>query len=478
MLTGSSADNELDGAAGDDQLNGAAGDDLLQGGASDPGGDNLSGGTGNDDLRGESGDDSLAGGDGDDKASGAGGGDTLEGGGGADLLEGGTGADALDGGDGNDQLNGAARNLVGGDGKDDLTGGPGADILLGGKGNDGLDGGPGPDDLSGQDGKDTVTYEDRTNPVFVTLDDEANDGEVGEHDNVRHDVEVIIGGIAGDDLSGDADDNTVEGSTGEDLIDGTIEGGTREDLVDGKPEIDRLLGGDAADLVMARDGLADQVACGDGGDLAIVDDKDTVIDCETVARRGSRGVFVGRSALLTPRREVGLRLPQGRRFFRGRRFFPPAQPVTIPIDSTIDAEDGVVLTTASDRGGGRKVVSASEGSFTVRQPGGRRAVTAVTRLSLAGALDCPRASTQRGTANRAAHSSGRKLRIKAKKGKGRLEVRGRYSIGGSYGTSWITEDRCEGTLTTVISGTVRLRDLGRKRWVLVRPGDPYLAKRF
>ena len=358
---------------------------------------------------------------------------------------------------------------------DDLIGGPGADRLFGGRGNDRLDGGPGPDDLSGQDGKDTVTYEDRTNQVFVTLDGEANDGEVGEHDNVLPDVEVILGGIAGDDLSGDADDNTVEGGTGEDLIDGTLEGGTREDLADLKPETDRLLGGDASDLVMARDGLADEVACGDGGDLAIVDDEDKVIDCETVDRPGSRGVVVGRYALLSPRREVGLRLPQGRRFFRDA-LFPPAQTVKIPIGSTIDPEDGVVRSPPRViAGAGGSSCRPRSGRFTVRQRGGRRAVT---RLSLSGGLpDCRRASTQRGTANRAARSSGRKLRIKARKGKGRVEVHGRYSIGGSYGTSWITEDRCDGTLTTVLSGTVRVRDLGRGRTVLVRPGHPYLAKR-
>ena len=56
-------------------------------------------------------------------------------------------------------------------------------------------------------------------------------------------------------------------------------------------------------------------------------------------------------------------------------------------------------------------------------------------------------------------------------------MEGKYSIGASYGTSWITEDRCDGTLTTVLSGTVRVRDLGRGRTVLVRPGHPYLAKK-
>jgi hypothetical protein len=56
-------------------------------------------------------------------------------------------------------------------------------------------------------------------------------------------------------------------------------------------------------------------------------------------------------------------------------------------------------------------------------------------------------------------------------------VRGDYSSGASEGTSWITEDRCDGTLTTVLSGTVRVRDLVRDKTVIVRPGTPYLAAR-
>ena len=56
------------------------------------------------------------------------------------------------------------------------------------------------------------------------------------------------------------------------------------------------------------------------------------------------------------------------------------------------------------------------------------------------------------------------------------EVRGKYSRGSSFGTEWLTEDRCNGTLTTVISGTVLVRDFGRGRTVTVRPGKPYLAR--
>jgi hypothetical protein len=74
--------------------------------------------------------------------------------------------------------------------------------------------------------------------------------------------------------------------------------------------------------------------------------------------------------------------------------------------------------------------------------------------------------------------SGKNTGSKSRSGKapsGRLKVRGRYSVGGSRGTEWITEDTCDGTLTNVISGTVRVRDLVRGKTVTVRAGDTYLA---
>jgi hypothetical protein len=43
------------------------------------------------------------------------------------------------------------------------------------------------------------------------------------------------------------------------------------------------------------------------------------------------------------------------------------------------------------------------------------------------------------------------------------------------GTSWVTTDTCAGTRTTVTSGAVSVRDLARKRTVLVRAGRSYLA---
>jgi Ca2+-binding RTX toxin-like protein len=458
-LTGSDAANNLDGRDGEDTLAGRGGDDMLVGGDRDEGGDTLHGEDGSDTLIGGPGEDALTGGEEVDKLFGGGGADAVDGSRGDDTLEGGVGADTVDGGEGNDSLDGGGVVLVGADGPDELTGGPGDDVLLGGRGNDRLNGGFGADYISGQTQRDTVTFEDRKRKVSVTLlDSDNNDGERGELDNVLPDVEVIVGGLRGDDLIGDADSNTVEGGSGEDFI-------------DGKLDSDRLVGGDAPDIVRSRDGVVDEVGCGDAGDLAIVDRRDNVLECETVDRAGARRLAVGSSALVRPESEFRLRLRQG------HRFFPLTEKkLKIRIGSTIDPQAGVVrLTTAKNRAGARQVASVSAGRFTVRQKRRRRPVT---ELELSGGLpDCPGSATRQGSAKRPAAPLTRSLRVDVKdeRPRGRFRVRGRFSIGGSRGTEWITEDSCDGTLTTVISGTVRVRDFGRGETVMVRQGKPYLA---
>jgi ferric-dicitrate binding protein FerR (iron transport regulator) len=66
--------------------------------------------------------------------------------------------------------------------------------------------------------------------------------------------------------------------------------------------------------------------------------------------------------------------------------------------------------------------------------------------------------------------------IVKKKRPGRYRVRGRYSVAAAIGTAWVTEDRCDGTLTTVKSGTVRVLNLERDRTVIVKAGQSYLAR--
>lgn len=42
--------------------------------------------------------------------------------------------------------------------------------------------------------------------------------------------------------------------------------------------------------------------------------------------------------------------------------------------------------------------------------------------------------------------------------------------------AWLTQDRCDGTLTTVKRGIVSVRDFKRRRTVSVKAGHSYLAR--
>ena len=153
-----------------------------------------------------------------------------------------------------------------------LRGGDGSDNLSGNGGSDTLDGQLGADNLTGGDGTgiDRVIYP-RFNAVTVTIDDVANDGELGEGDNVRSDNEQVEGSIAGDSLTGSDRDETLLGGLGNDTLDGR--GGA--DLLDGSF---------GEDTLRARDGVADRVDCGSGAqDIALIDaGLDVPVTCEDV----------------------------------------------------------------------------------------------------------------------------------------------------------------------------------------------------
>ena len=59
---------------------------------------------------------------------------------------------------------------------------------------------------------------------------------------------------------------------------------------------------------------------------------------------------------------------------------------------------------------------------------------------------------------------------------GRFRTRGTNSVATVRGTAWYVEDRCDGTLTRVSKGSVSVRDLRRRRTVIVAAGKSYLAR--
>ncbi len=179
---------------------------------------------------------------------------------GNDLLRGGTLADVMHGGDGNDFFAGYGGN----------------DTMDGGAGDDEFDPATGADDVHGGPGYDKITYyKNAAQPVSVTLDDLANDGEATEHDNIHGDVEDITGGDGNDTLAGDGGANVLKGDLSGDAANGN-------DDITGGAGADSLYGQGGNDIIHARDGEPDTVDCGPGNDSAITDTIDTVRNCETV----------------------------------------------------------------------------------------------------------------------------------------------------------------------------------------------------
>jgi hypothetical protein len=121
-----------------------------------------------------------------------------------------------------------------------------------------------------------------------------------------------------------------------------------------------------------------------------------------------------------------------------------------------------------------------DGTFKVRQSVPRnRSAALITDVTLAAVS---RSQCARGGARAAATSKKKKgahavLSKLWGSGKGRFRTNGKYSAATVRGTIWLTEERCDGTLTRVRRGVVSVRDRKRRKTVIVRAGRSYLARR-
>ena len=77
---------------------------------------------------------------------------------------------------------------------------------------------------------------------------------------------------------------------------------------------------------------------------------------------------------------------------------------------------------------------------------------------------------------RAPLSSATPIRRLRGRARGRFRTVGRNSAATIRGTDWTITDRCDGTLTTVRRGTVKVRDFGLHKTVVLHAGEKYLAR--
>ena len=183
--------------------------------------------------------------------------------------------------------------IRGGPGDDVLTGGSAGDLIVGDEGSDTMNGGSGTDVLReaatgsavdvidadvfiGGSGIDTASYAtsdgSATIGVVADLDGFANDGQPGERDEIRTDIENITGTGAGDDtLIGNGGPNLLQGLSGIDTLRG---GGGNDrllgvgggDFLEGEAGDDTLRGGAGFDSLGGGSGTDDCDVEADGGD--------------------------------------------------------------------------------------------------------------------------------------------------------------------------------------------------------------------
>ncbi len=149
----------------------------------------------------------------------------------------------------------------------------------------------------------------------------------------------------------------------------------------------------------------------------------------------------------------------------------------IPIGSILDTtRGGVTLTTAGRRPGTVQTGRFRSGVFALRQAPGERGLTEL-RLITNRQLCATRARLAGRPATTAAKKAlpGRVLNLLRSSVRGRFRTRGRYSAATVRGTSWDTVDRCDGTLTRVHTGVVSVVDFRRRRTIVLRAGQSYLA---
>jgi Ca2+-binding RTX toxin-like protein len=184
----------------------------------------------------------------------------------------------FDGGAGNDTLSGGGDASTGGASSLllRLAGGIGDDSLTGSTRSDAFVQEAGADTYRGGAGADSVSYAAATATVVVTVGSGANDGTVGEKDNVAWDVETVRGGAGNDVLTGTGSRQLLYGNAGNDRLSGgngndLLRGGAGNDILTGGAGTDSMFGDAGADRFFALDRVRDVLAGGLGVDRARAD---------------------------------------------------------------------------------------------------------------------------------------------------------------------------------------------------------------
>jgi hypothetical protein len=167
---------------------------------------------------------------------------------------------------------------------------------------------------------------------------------------------------------------------------------------------------------------------------------------------------VNKTVVVTPERTVKVKLPNS------TTFVTLTSTDDIPVGTIVDTKVGAVTLTSIPReGAAPQTAKFYDGIFKVAQSGGITTLTLVEPLAPCG---------------KGARTSAKKPKTRRLwgSGKGNFRTTGNYSAATIRGTKWLVQDSCSGTLTKVAAGVVSVRDKVRRKTVVRRAGQQYLAR--
>jgi hypothetical protein len=178
------------------------------------------------------------------------------------------------------------------------------------------------------------------------------------------------------------------------------------------------------------------------------------------------------------------------RLVKGQGFIPLTQARQVPVGSEIDSRRGTLqIVAASPKQRHTQQARLSGGVFSVGQATTGRdkglATFTLKENAFPGAPSYASCSVAKkahlaGTGTpgaQAAKLSPKVLQtLSASDNHGSFRTKGRYSAATVRGTQWVTEDRCDGTLTKVKRGKVSVLDFHTRTTITLHAGQSFLAK--
>ncbi len=192
----------------------------------------------------------------------------------------------------------------------------------------------------------------------------------------------------------------------------------------------------------------------------------------TAAAPAPSAPILGKSVNVTPVSGVVLIKING-------RFVPLTGADQIPSGSQIDARHGSLeLITSNGQKGKTQHGTFGGAIFKLTQERSGPNKGLVTLALLEGAFEgAPSyALCQAHKSTDATIASSKTLQLLKASAHGKFRTKGRYAAATVRGTVWTEADRCDGTLTHVITDSVAVTDLVRHKTIILHAGQSYLAK--